>query len=65
MPLSRGRASPKPQPIVWLREIKPVFEHGQAKVVIDAVLRLEEVGKAHERPDSGHRPGKVILRVEH
>lgn len=48
-----------------LRELTPVFEHGQAKVVIDTVLRLEEVGNAHERLDSGHGRGKVILQVEH
>ncbi|MGF9764006.1 zinc-dependent alcohol dehydrogenase family protein [Microvirga sp. 0TCS3.31] len=47
-----------------LREMTPVFERGQAKVVIDTVLRLEEVGKAHERLDSGHGRGKVILQVE-
>jgi NADPH2:quinone reductase len=41
-----------------------VFERGQAKVVIDTVLRLEEVGKAHERLNSGHGRGKVILQVE-
>ncbi len=47
-----------------LREMTPLFERGQAKVVIDTVLRLEEVGKAHERLDSGHGRGKVILQVE-
>ena len=47
-----------------LREMTPLFERGQAKVVIDAVLSLEEVGKAHERLDSGHGRGKVILQVE-
>ncbi|GEO18885.1 zinc-dependent alcohol dehydrogenase family protein [Microvirga aerophila] len=47
-----------------LREMTPVFERGRAKVVIDTVLRLEEVGKAHERLDSGHGRGKVILQVE-
>ncbi|MBJ6128270.1 zinc-dependent alcohol dehydrogenase family protein [Microvirga splendida] len=47
-----------------LREMTPLFERGQAKVVIDAVLPLEQVGKAHERLDSGHGRGKVILQVE-
>lgn len=47
-----------------LRELAPLFERGQAKVVVDAVLPLEEVAKAHERLDSGHGRGKVILQVE-
>jgi NADPH2:quinone reductase len=48
----------------WLREMTPVFERGQAKVVIDTVLPLEEVGKAHERLDSGHGRSKIILQAE-
>ena len=47
-----------------LREMTPVFERGQAKVVIDTVLPLAEVGKAHARLDSGHGRGKIILQVE-
>jgi NADPH2:quinone reductase len=27
------------------------------------VLPLEEVGKGHERLDSGHGRGKIVLRV--
>ncbi|QCO17721.1 NADPH:quinone oxidoreductase (plasmid) [Azospirillum brasilense] len=46
-----------------LREMAPLFERGQAKVIVDSVLPLEEVAKAHERLDSGHGRGKVILRV--
>jgi NADPH2:quinone reductase len=46
-----------------LREMTPLFERGQAKVVIDTVLPLEEVSKAHERLDSGHGRGKIILQV--
>jgi len=46
-----------------LREMAPLFERGQARVVVDSVLPLEEVGKAHERLDSGHGRGKVILQV--
>lgn len=48
-----------------LREMAPLFERGQAKVVVDAVLPLEEVAKAHERLDSGHGRGKIILQIEH
>lgn len=46
-----------------LREMAPLFERGQARVIVDAVLPLEEVGKAHERLDSGHGRGKIILQV--
>lgn len=46
-----------------LREMAPLFERGQARVIVDAVLPLEQVGKAHERLDSGHGRGKIILQV--
>ncbi|PWC76785.1 zinc-dependent alcohol dehydrogenase family protein [Azospirillum sp. TSH64] len=46
-----------------LREMAPLFVRGQARVIVDAVLPLEEVGKAHERLDSGHGRGKIILQV--
>jgi len=46
-----------------LREMTPLFERGQARVVVDSVLPLEEVAQAHERLDSGHGRGKVILQV--
>lgn len=46
-----------------LREVAPLFERGQARVIVDAVLPLEQVGKAHERLDSGHGRGKIILQV--
>jgi NADPH2:quinone reductase len=41
----------------------PVFERRQARVVVDAVIPLEQVSKAHERFDSGHGRGKIILQV--
>jgi NADPH2:quinone reductase len=46
-----------------LREMTPLFERKQAKVVVDEVLPLEQVAKAHERLDAGHGRGKVILQV--
>jgi NADPH2:quinone reductase len=30
---------------------------------VDEVLALDEVGKAHERLESGHGRGKIVLRV--
>jgi len=38
-------------------------ERGQMRPLVDRVLDLSEVGKAHERLDSGHGRGKIVLRV--
>jgi NADPH:quinone reductase len=46
-----------------LSEMAPVFERRQARVVVDAVFPLEQISKAHERLDSGHGRGKIILQV--
>ena len=46
-----------------LDEMRAVFERGQARPIVDQVLALEQVGKAHERLDSGHGSGKIVLRV--
>ena len=46
-----------------LEEMSLLVERGQMRPVVDEVLDLNEVGKAHERLDSGHGRGKVILRV--
>jgi NADPH:quinone reductase len=48
-----------------LDEMRPLFERGQARPLIDAVLPLEEVRKAHERLDSHHGRGKIVLQVAH
>ncbi len=46
-----------------LEEMRPLFERGQARVIIDQVLPLERVSDAHTRLDTGHGRGKVVLRV--
>jgi NADPH2:quinone reductase len=46
-----------------LEEMRPLFERGQARVVIDQVLPLERVAEAHARLDTGHGRGKIVLRV--
>ena len=46
-----------------LEEMGVLFERGQVRPLVAEVLPLEEVGKAHERLDSGHGRGKVVLRV--
>jgi NADPH2:quinone reductase len=46
-----------------LEEMSRLIERGQVRPLVAEVLPLEEVGKAHERLDSGHGRGKVVLRV--
>jgi NADPH:quinone reductase len=46
-----------------LEEMRPLFERGQARAIIDQVLPLDRVGEAHARLDTGHGRGKVVLRV--
>jgi NADPH2:quinone reductase len=46
-----------------LDEISPMLDRGQIEPLVDEVLDLGQVGEAHERLDSGHGRGKVVLRV--
>ena len=46
-----------------LDEMTLLIERGQMKPLVDEVLPLNQVGKAHERLESGHGRGKVVLRV--
>lgn len=46
-----------------LEEMSTLIERGQVRPLVVEVLPLEEVGKAHERLDSGHGRGKVVLKV--
>ena len=46
-----------------LEEMGTLIERGQVRPLVAEVLPLEEVGKAHERLDSGHGRGKVVLKV--
>ena len=46
-----------------LDEMSLLIERRQMRPLIDEVLPLNAVGKAHERLDSGHGRGKVVLRV--
>jgi len=46
-----------------LDEMRPLFERQQVKPLIDRVLPLHEVRQAHERLDTGHGQGKIVLRV--
>ena len=46
-----------------LEEISPLLERGQVKPVVQEVLPLEQIRKAHERLDSGHGKGKTVLSL--
>lgn len=46
-----------------LDEMTRLIERGQMRPLVDEVLPLRDVGKAHERLESGHGRGKVVLRV--
>lgn len=46
-----------------LDEMRPLFEGGMVRPLVEEVLPLEQVGKAHERLDTGHGRGKIVLRV--
>lgn len=46
-----------------LDEMSLLVERGQMKPLVEEVLDLGEVGNAHERLDSGHGRGKLILKV--
>ncbi len=46
-----------------LLQLAPLFERGQARVLIERVLPLDQVAEAHRRLDSGHGWGKVVLEV--
>ena len=46
-----------------LEEMNRLIKCGQMRPVVDQVLDLRKVGRAHERLDCGHGRGKVVLRV--
>ena len=46
-----------------LVQLGELIERGQLRPIIDQVLPLEQVGKAHARLDSGHGRGKIVLSV--
>lgn len=46
-----------------LEEMTRLIERGQLRPLVDEVLDLSEVGKAHERLETGHGRGKVVLQT--
>ncbi len=47
-----------------LAEIAKIIDAGQIAPVIDRILPLSEVRRAHELNKSGHTHGKIVLRVK-
>ena len=46
-----------------LDALRALIERGLLRPVVDQVLPLEQVAKAHERLETGHGRGKVVLQV--
>jgi NADPH:quinone reductase len=46
-----------------LDEITRLIERDQIKPLVDQTLDLNKVGQAHERLESGHGRGKIVLQV--
>jgi NADPH:quinone reductase-like Zn-dependent oxidoreductase len=46
-----------------LRTLSVLLETGELNVRIDSVYPLEDVVRAHERSESGHAKGKIVLEV--
>jgi NADPH2:quinone reductase len=46
-----------------LEEMTALLERGQMKPIVAEVLPLAQVGMAHERLDTGHGRGKIVLTV--
>ncbi len=47
-----------------LSKISNLIDSGQLKVEIDSVFRLEDIAQAHERSESGHTRGKIVIQVQ-
>jgi NADPH:quinone reductase-like Zn-dependent oxidoreductase len=46
-----------------LAQIADLVDAGMLKPIVDAVLPLSEARRAHERSESGHVHGKIVLKV--
>jgi NADPH2:quinone reductase len=46
-----------------LVEMTPLFDRQQATPLVGSVLSLEEARLAHERLETGHGRGKIVLAV--
>jgi NADPH:quinone reductase-like Zn-dependent oxidoreductase len=55
------KAGPAPERVEDVRELLDLVASGRLRVVLDAVLPLDEVVAAHERVDSGRKVGNLLL----
>ena len=46
-----------------LTELANLVDSGKLKPVVETVLPLSEARRAHELSQTGHTPGKIVLRV--
>ncbi len=47
-----------------LSKISHLIDSGELRVEIDSVYQLEDVVKAHEKSESGHTRGKIVLQIQ-
>lgn len=47
-----------------LAEISNLIDSGNIKVEVDSVFRLEDIAKAHEKSESGHTRGKIVIQIQ-
>lgn len=47
-----------------LDEMRALIDQGKLRPLVTEVLPLDQVSRAHERLDTGHGRGKIVLRIE-
>ncbi|MEW5754728.1 MAG: NADP-dependent oxidoreductase [Pseudomonadota bacterium] len=46
-----------------LSEISELIDSGDITVEVDSVFRLDDIAKAHEKSESGHTRGKIVIEI--
>jgi NADPH:quinone reductase-like Zn-dependent oxidoreductase len=46
----------------FAREVLPLFEQGKLKPIVDSVLPMSEIQRAHQRMEQNDSFGKIVLR---
>ncbi|MCF6208700.1 MAG: zinc-binding dehydrogenase, partial [Ghiorsea sp.] len=47
-----------------LTNITNLIESGKLRVVLADIFQLEEIVKAHEKSESGHTRGKIVIQIQ-
>lgn len=47
-----------------LSKISKLIDSGDIKIEIDSIYQLDDVAKAHEKSESGHTRGKIVLQIQ-